>query len=243
MVMVRCSTARRTNIMSQRFDLYSAIHKALRNYMSAALVQLGRLDLTDEQDVRACTGALLVLFDWLENHLNIEERFVHDALSQRRNTTLVSSLRRDHSEHERSFSLLRNDIAALVSTLSDDLEARRARTRQLYLALSRFIAENFLHMAVEETEMNPLLWETFTDEELFGIYRAVLASERPEQLDLSVRWLLPAIPPDERAQVVGGARAAMPPAIFDALLQQVAGVLGARDYEKLVTALGVNRAA
>jgi hypothetical protein len=229
--------------MSRRFDLYSAIHKALRNYMGAALLQLGRLDLSDEREVRACGASLLGLIEWLENHLAIEEQFVHGALAERRSTPLLSSLRRDHGEHERSFSLLRSDVAALVGSLGDDAEARRARTRHLYLSLSRFIADNFLHMAVEETELNPLLWEAFTDEELFGIYRAILASERPEQLDLSVCWLLPAIPPDERARVVGGARAAMPAPVFDHLLQQVRSVLDARDYDKLVGALGLVTAA
>ena len=225
--------------MSQRFDLYSAIHKALRNYMSAALLQLGRLDLSDQREIADCASTLLVLVDWLENHLAIEERFVHRALEERSRASLLSALRRDHAEHERSFLLLRNDVAALLGASSDDLVARHARTRHLYLALSRFVAENFLHMAVEETEMNPLLWQTFTDEELFGIYRAILASERPEQLDLSVSWLLPAIPPDERARVVGGARAAMPPTVFNELLKQIGSVLGPRDHQKLVDALGL----
>jgi len=229
--------------MSRRFDLYAAIHKALRNYMGAALLQLGRLDLSDEPEIGACGATLLGLVEWLEHHLAIEERFVHGALAERRTTPVLSSLRRDHAEHERSFSLLRHDVAALVGSPGDDAEARRARTRHLYLSFSRFIAENFLHMAAEETELNPLLWEAFTDEELVGIYAAILQSERPEQLDLSVHWLLPAIPPDERARVVGDARAAMPAPVFEHLLPQLRSVLTARDYDKLVDALGLVTAA
>lgn len=224
--------------MSRRFDLYASIHKALRNYMGAALLQLGRLDLNDEREVRACSSALLELIDWLEEHLGIEERFVHEALATRRSSSVLSSLRRDHGEHERSFVLLRRDVDALVDTLGEDFEVRAARTRHLYLALSRFVAENFLHMAVEETELNPLLWEAFSDEELFGIYRAILASESPDKLGRAVSWLLPAIAPDERARVVGGARAAMPGAVFDGLLEGVRAVLAPRDFDKLMTALG-----
>jgi hypothetical protein len=224
--------------MSARFDLYSAIHKALRHCMGAALLQLGRLDLSDEREVRDCSSALLGMVGWLEEHLTIEERFVHAALAERCRSPLLADLRRDHGEHERSFVLLRHDVAALVGTLGEDLEVRGARTRHLYLALSRFVGENFSHMAIEETELSPLLWQTFTDEELFGIYRAILASESPDQLGRSVSWLLPAIPPDERARVVGGARAALPQAGFGELLLRVRSVLAPRDYEKLVTALG-----
>lgn len=229
--------------MSQRFDLYALIHKALRNYMGAVLVQLGRLDPTDELETRRCGTALLGLVDWLEGHLAIEERFVHTALAERRPTVLVEQLRRDHDEHQRSFALLRSDAESLVSTLAEPLDARRTRARHLYLALSRFVAENYLHMAVEETEMNALLWQTFSDEELLGIYQAILASEGRNDLELAVTWLLPAIAPDERVKVVAGARAAMPAAAFDDLAIKVREVLGARDFEKLARALGLTLAA
>jgi hypothetical protein len=229
--------------MSSRFDLYAMIHKALRNYMGAALLQLGRLDLTDELETKCCSSALLGLVDWLESHLEIEERFVHTALAERRPTALLDQLRRDHDEHLRSFALLRSDAESLAATLADPLDARRARARHLYLALSRFVAENFLHMAVEETEMNALLWDTFSDEELFGIYQAILASERPDQLGLAVTWLLPAIAPDDRVKVVAGARAAMPSVAFDELAERVREVLGTRDFEKLARALSLPPAA
>jgi hypothetical protein len=135
------------------------------------------------------------------------------------------------------------DAEALARSASEPSEARRARARQLYLSLSRFIADNFLHMAVEETEMNPMLWQAFTDEELLGIYQAIIASEPPAQLELSVKWLLPAIPPDERAKVVCGARAAMPIPVFEHVLGGIRAVLAPEDFVKLARALGLERAA
>src|SRR5262249_19373542 len=156
----------------------------LRNYMGAALLQLGRLDLNDEHEVRRCSDALLGLVDWLEQHLHIEETFVHRALEERRRDPLLTTLRSDHAHHERAFSVLRADAVCLVSALGEAMPTRRARARQLYLAFSRFVAENFSHMAAEEMEMNVLLWEAFTDAELVAIYQSIVASERPEQLDL-----------------------------------------------------------
>jgi len=229
--------------VSERFDLYAPIHKALRNYMGAALLQLGRLDLSDASEVRRCSEALLGLVDWLEQHLHIEEHFLHTPLAERCSDALLGRLRRDHDEHERAFALLRADAMALVTSQHDPLEARRARTRHLYLALSRFVAENFLHMAVEETEGNQLLWQAFSDQELLGIYRSIIESERPEQLRLTIGWLLPAIPPEDRAKLVSGARASMSPALFDQLTQQVREVLTERDYDKLAAALGLPSAA
>ena len=103
--------------MSRRFDLYAPIHKALRHCMGATLVQLGSLDLSDEQEVRRCAAALHTLVDWLESHLNVEERFVHSALAARRDSALLFTLRSNHEAHERSFALLRRDADALLTTL------------------------------------------------------------------------------------------------------------------------------
>ena len=229
--------------MSERFDLYALIHKALRNYMGAVLMQLGRLDLSDEEEVGRAGAALLALLDWLESHLQIEERFVHTALAERQMVSLVATLHRDHEEHLRSFDVLRQDAGALLASAEEAPLARSARSRQLYLAVSRFVADNFLHMAVEETEMNLILWQTFTDEELFGIYQAIIASERPDQLHLAVTWLLPAVAPEDRVKIIAGARPKMPEAVFQQLMQGVERVLSPRDYEKLARALGLMQAA
>lgn len=211
--------------------------------MGAALLQLGRLDLNDEQEVRGASDALLGLVDWLEQHLHIEETFVHRALEERRQDPLLLTLRRDHEHHQRAFALLRADAAGLVAGLREPMTTRRARARHLYLAFSRFVAENFSHMAEEETDMNLLLWESFTDAELLGIYQAILASERPEQLDMGMLWLLPAISPDDRVAVVGGARALLPAPVFDRLSRRLRSALSERDYEKLASALGLPNAA
>jgi len=225
--------------MLERFDLYAAIHKALRHYMGAVLLELGRLDLADPAEVARAGAMLRGLLDWLAEHLAIEERFIHTALAERHRDPLVATLRRDHDDHVRSFAMLRLDLEALERSSAEAPVARNARARQLYLTLTRFIADNFQHMAVEETELNPLLWQHFTDAELFGMYRAILASEAPEQLELGVTWLLPALPPAERAKTVGGVRMLLPPELFERLLGQAQRALGTREFEKLARDLAI----
>ncbi|MDF3070499.1 MAG: hypothetical protein K0R38_6100 [Polyangiaceae bacterium] len=229
--------------MSERFDLYASIHKALRNYMGATLLSLGRLDLNDEHEVERSTGALLGLLDWLEQHLRLEEEFVHRALEVRRDDRLLSTLRRDHEQHELGFAALRADAAGLVASRGEPMATRRAGARKLYLAFSRFMADNFVHMAIEEADMNLLLWDTFSDAELLAIYRAVLQSEPAEQLEIGMIWLLPAISPDDRVAVVGGARAILPAPLFAQLSQNLRSALSARDFGKLAHALGLPDAA
>jgi hypothetical protein len=98
-------------------------------------------------------------------------------------------------------------------------------------------------MHVEETQMNPLLWSLFNEAELFDIYNQILAAEPPEQLAAGVRWLVPALTHAERVAVIQGARAGIPPEVFEHLVAGTRALLSGRDFERLCSALGMEQAA
>ena len=79
----------------------------------------------------------------------------------------------------------------------------------LYRELAVFVAENFLHMQVEESRNNASLWSAYTDEELVEIHDALVASMPPEEMSYLLGLMLPALAPVERAQMMlGGGRKA-----------------------------------
>ncbi len=223
--------------MTDRVDLYFAVHKGLRHAMQATLLRLGQLDSEDLAAVSESLGQLRDLLVWMEEHLHIEEKFVHAAIETRRPGALLARLRDEHGGHERAFSLLRADADGLERSLGESSATRAAWAARLYLAFSRFVGDNLVHMALEESDANALLWELFSDQELGGIFQAILSSESPEQLGRSVRWVLPALSPAERARVLGGARAAIPPQVFQHLMAQLRQFLSSEDSEKLEVAL------
>lgn len=60
------------------------------------------------------------------------------------------------------------------------------------------MAENLEHMAMEEREHNRVLRETHSDDEIRAIEGAIVASLAPEDSQLSLRWMLPAMGAGER---------------------------------------------
>jgi hypothetical protein len=56
-------------------------------------------------------------------------------------------------------------------------------------------------MALEETAVNALLWDLFTNDELQAIFAQIMASQSPEQRKHGVRWILPALAPDQRRKL------------------------------------------
>jgi hypothetical protein len=223
--------------MSERLDLYASIHKGLRNAMQASLLRLGQLDPSDAADVSDALAQLRDTLAWMENHLEIENGIIHPAIEARRTATTVARIQDDHEDHKRAFDALNAAADALEHAATEGREVQRARARHLYLSWTQFVADNYLHMAVEETDMNALLWELFTDAELGQILATILAGESPAQLQRAVRYMLPAIDPEHRARLVGDVRRSVPPSVFAQLLGGMQTSLNARDYAKLTAAL------
>lgn len=223
--------------MSDRLDLYAPIHKGLRNAMQASLLRLGQLDPSDPADVSEALEQLRDTLGWLENHLEIENGIIHPAIERRCESEGVARIRHDHEDHKREFEALKRAADALEQAATESGASQRACARQLYLSWTKFVADNYLHMAVEETEMNALLWELFTDAELAQILGTILAGESPVQLQRALRYMMPAIDPRHRARMVGDVRRNVPPPVFVQLLSGMRSTLSARDYAKLAAAL------
>lgn len=224
--------------MQEQLDLYASVHKGLRHAMQSTLFQLGRLDATDPKDVAETVAELCDLVGWLEKHLEIEERFVHTAIDRKR-PGAVAEIRQDHEGHQRDFVLLLTDAVALDQAAPDSVAERKALAHHLYLSFSRFVGDNLVHMALEETAVNALLWDLFTNDELQAIFAQIMASESPDQLKRAVRWILPALNPDQRAKLVQRGRANIPAPVFEQLLGAMRASLSPRDFAKLEAALAV----
>jgi hypothetical protein len=222
--------------MSNRFDLYAPIHKAIRNCMQTTMIRLGRLGVDDESDVADAIAQIREMIAMLEAHLHLENAFVHPAVLARRPAGL-GQLPDDHEHHERAFAVILRDTDALERATAEPHDVRQGRAHRLYLDVSRFVAENLVHMSIEETELNPLLWTLFDDRELYAIYQQIIASEGPETLTRTTRWLIPALSPEERATILAGARVGIPAPVFEQLLGMVHGLISSADWTKLQIAL------
>ena len=90
-----------------------------------------------------------------------------------------------------------------VRTASTSKPCRSFRgPNTLYRALASFTATYLEHLAVEEGEALPTLWEHCSDQELFGIMTSFKASRSPLEILTSLIAQLPNLNPAEIAQLV-----------------------------------------
>lgn len=226
---VRATTATST----PRVDLYRLAHKGLRACFANTLVEVGRMDVNDDEYVNEVCAQVRYVLTLCHSHLEKEERFIHPALERRRpgSTWLTAQ---DHVQHERQCARLENYVNDL---LRYDNVRRGVAAARLYEDLALFVAENLIHMRAEEKDNNALLWESHSDVELAAIHDAIVGSIAPHDMLMFLRWMVPAVSPMERAQLFAGMRRSAPAAAVAAALAVVEPHLSAQEWERLQTDL------
>lgn len=219
-----------------RVDLYGPIHKAMRAMLADSLLALGRMDAGDAAEIAATCERVDELLQGCAAHLRHENRFVHPAIEARA-PGVVNPIADDHQAHEREIVALQ----ALTARLREDGGGQAAELAQaLYARLGLFMAHNLEHMRVEETVHNAALWAHYSDAELGAIHDALLASIEPPEMMTTLRWMLPAMNPAERAGMLGAMRQQAPAPAFQAVLDLARAHLSGGQWAKLAAALDLS---
>lgn len=214
---------------TSRHDIYAGIHRGVRLLLGDTLAQAGRVRADDPAALQALVARVEHLADFCTGHLEHENEFIHPALEQAQPGT-SQRIAAEHVEHERDIESLRGHARALADCAPAD---RAAAVRALYLALSLFAAHNLVHMHLEETEHNAVLWAHFDDAQIAAIHDQIIAHLSPPQMMDSMRWMIPALPPADRLAMLGDMRASALPPAFDAVLALAREVLDADDWAAL----------
>lgn len=220
---------------AERVDLYATIHKALRRFMADTLLRVGSLDVFDAGDMAATCAQFDALLALCAAHVAHENEFVHRAIDAR-SPAGASRTANDHVEHLQSIDALGHEGRALRAAAPAQ---RPLLAQRLYRHLALFVAENFQHMHYEETVNNALLRTHYGDAELAQIHDRILASIGPQEMLLTCRWMVPALNPAERAAMLRGMQAAMPPEAFLGVLGHVRPHLDAAGWARLARDIGL----
>ncbi len=218
-----------------RVDLYTFIHKALRQAMTHTLRSLGALDASEDPECKVVLDGVDRLLALLRSHLQHENDFVHTAIEARQPGGARQTAD-DHVEHQEAIRNLEDEARALRDAQGDN---RAMLALRLYRHLAAFIGENLAHMQVEETRGNARLWALYSDEELVAIHDRLVASIPPAEMAETARWMAAALSVPELAALFSDMRAKAPPPAFEALLGVARTQLDERRWAQLARALGL----
>lgn len=224
------------NSQPARVDLYSGIHKALRNLMADTLLALSRLDPDDAAERSMVSARILELLDFCAAHVRHENDFVHTAIEARA-VGASAALAHEHDAHGQTIVRLQAAVARLGRTAGGPEAANAAHA--LYRDLALFVGHNLVHMHEEETTHNAILWARYTDAELMDLHARLVASIAPAEMMYTLRWMVPSLNPAERTALFSDMQAHATAPVFEAALSHVRPFLNGNDWGKLARSLGL----
>lgn len=174
----------------KRVELFALVHKALRLQSARTLGELA----TCAGDLEATGRALRTARELLEMqqvHARVEDALVIPAIEARR-PGAAARLVDAHEEHATILVRLHQQIGEV------ELHATPERVHALYLAMTHFIADAFLHMYEEETLAAPLLEEIYSQAELAAIAARVREQVTPVEEGLFGPLMLASLSHAER---------------------------------------------
>ena len=216
----------------QRFPIYRPIHKAIRHTLFSTSRQVGLADFTDDAATQETLAALDRTIGILRQHRGYEDAHIHRAL-ERKLPGATARFAEDHEEDER----LTAEIEQLgVRIRNADGTQRVALGIELHERFNAYVGIYLGHLYREETELQKVFWDNFTDAELIAI-RAAIARDIPPGRRVG-EWLpemCASCNPDEISRVLRHVKAAAPPEVFRGVTQLAEGVMQPAMWAKVRT--------
>lgn len=212
----------------QRFSFYKQIHKGIRAVAHAMLERAQQTDFARPHEVEELSRVVEQAFAVFEGHAAKETEFVTPVLR-----VCAPSIAADSDAEHREQELRLRDLRRALQAAGRGGPSAPALGHAFVVGLSRFEGEMLVHMADEEERLMPALWAAFDDDALLRIHDALVASIPPAEKAEHLGWMLPALNARERAELLAGARASVPPPAFEALRGLARRVLPAADWDRL----------
>jgi hypothetical protein len=174
----------------KRYNIFNLKHKGLRAMLYDTAVVLQLTCFEDQESTAETIKKVEAVLSSFHHHASHEEKFVLPAI-RKYDADLVHEFESEHGIDE----LLTQNINNLVTTLRavTAREEMMAAGYALTMAFNEFIAFNLYHMNKEESKINRILWDYYTDVELIHITQLIIASIPPAVMAEDARWMMKGI--------------------------------------------------
>lgn len=198
-----------------RYNPFFFLHKALRFGHCRMLSELGTQDFSHEAMADTLLVKLSQLGELSRAVIEAEQEALQPALGTCR-PEVAAACCQDHASHVAALAELESLMRAMkVATLP----RRTPAGRTIYRCYALFVAADLSRMDAEETSLIISLQQSLTDQALRSIEAQIFRRLTPEQLDLLMRLMLPALTGAELGMLLPQLEMDVGPALFALLVE------------------------
>ena len=177
-----------------RYNIFNMIHKALRFKLYNTALTLQQTYFGDSTEATPAFDKINEVINAFEQHGHHEDTILMPVIAEFQVAT-IASFEKDHIDDRQ----LGEDLVHLqnIYHAAQTCTERIIAGSAICKAFVDYMIFNLQHMQREEIELNKLLWDNFTDDEIQKIDAQIIASIPAEEMALNVQWVMQAINSDE----------------------------------------------
>ncbi len=213
-----------------RMNIYGFPHKGLRNLLSQVSLLSGNTDYSNAVSLEKLKDLTTELVTLLDLHVHSEEDVLLPALEVK----VPGSTRENVEEHEQLEKEIKDFDEKMKNITVDSTPDSGVK---FYESVYNFHSKYIAHMAMEESEINPVIWANLADEELMELQGQIMASLSPDNIMMWFKYIVPALNPFERTIILGGFKENAPAEFFDQVLNMLKDYMSENEHLQLETML------
>ncbi len=197
-----------------RHNSFNQVHKGLRALLFETAIKIQQCNFADTpagEKVLQELEQVLLLF---ESHAHNEDHFFNEPLEEV-NKEVARLFEKEHEEDHRLALVLETLIKAWRK--ANGREERLTIGQQMMYAFHEFIAFNLNHMNKEETLLNQVLWETYTDDQIRATEQQLVQSIAPDKMIQYAQWMIRGINAGEMIHWMRELAVSAPKPVYDQL--------------------------
>ncbi|HMK05030.1 MAG TPA: hemerythrin domain-containing protein [Ferruginibacter sp.] len=199
-----------------RYNIFNMIHKALRAMLYDTALTLQQTYFADTAEAAEAFEKLNAVIHAFEQHGHHEDSILMPVIEKFQRAT-IASFEQEHIDDRRmgdDIIHLQNIYHAAQST-QERIVAGSAITK----AFGNYMIFNLEHMQREEAELNKLLWNHFSDDEIKMINAQIVAVVPPEAMAATTPWFMQAINSEEAITWLKEVKEKAPAPVFASLFE------------------------
>ncbi|HET7896493.1 MAG TPA: hemerythrin domain-containing protein [Flavisolibacter sp.] len=195
-----------------RFNPFGQVHKGLRALLYDTALQIQQTNFTVEQEIHAVLERVCLVNSLFEHHAHIEDSRVFPMIRDVAPEVVADFESQHQTDHALSEDLERS-IAFFNETNSP--EQNRSAGVQLQNSFAAFLAFNVEHMRKEETIVNGVLWQHYSDEALLQKVQEISAAIPPQENRHFCYWMLKGMATHEIIDWYRAIKLSAPPPVLE----------------------------
>ncbi len=198
-----------------RFNIFNMIHKALRGMLYDTALGIQQTSFADKADAELVFEKILEVVEAFEKHGHHEDHILMPFI-EKYDPVRIASFESEHVED----LYMGNNLKHLINIYNNAAtpEERRVAGSAITRAFQDYMIFNLNHMQREEIELNELLWEVYSDEQLQDINAGIIAQIPAEEMAHTAGKMMKSINKQEAISWLSSVKSNAPDFVYNPLL-------------------------